>query len=110
MKNTAHPWTLRPNSTAVSLDDVVNDGQPQASPPHFLGCVLHPIEAIPDQVQLVFGNADALICDVDPNLLLFSAQRDGDLTLGVAKLDRIGEKIVDHLAQLLGIRLDGGQR
>src|ERR1043166_3005431 len=97
------------DAAAVLPDDVLRYPQPQTSS-FFAGGK----ERIEDSCQIVFGNPDAAIAELNQNgrlqRLFIPRSRDHDLAVAFDRLLRIDDEIEKHLAQLIGARANVRQR
>ena len=98
----------------MGLDGLLHDGQAQAGallvlPPG--GVCL--VEALPDLVQGVPGDADAVVLDRDVDLVAPVRGLHRDAGVGVAELDGIVDQVVEDLLDLFPVRVHvqvaGGQ-
>src|SRR5690242_1451170 len=63
-------------------------------------------ERLEDTIELVRGDADAGVGDVQPNEVLLYVATHRDPALGLTELDGIREQVEQDLTDLLGVRVD----
>jgi hypothetical protein len=96
---------LGPKVSAVELDELAGEREPEAGALGFLFAGL--FELFEDRVQLLGSDPRACIGDRDLDLAVFEASGDVDATIGRSELDRVGDEIEDDLAEAA---LIGGDR
>src|SRR5947207_12847650 len=71
------------DGAAHGLDQVFDDGQPQAGPAQLAGTgLVHAVEALENTGQVVFGNADAGVFDLQTYLGFFGVPANADTASG----------------------------
>ena len=91
----------------VAVYDLLDDGQAQACALLVLAPgVVGLVEPVPDQLQIVLGDADAGILDGDEELVLLHGGLHPDHGIVVAELDRIVQQVVEHLLDFFHIGVD----
>ena len=90
----------------VRLDRFLYDGQSKAG-----AALVFPaggvclVEALPDLVQRFPGDADAVVPDGDIDLVAPVRRLDRDAGIRVAELDGVVDEVVEHLLDLLPVRV-----
>ena len=88
---------------AMLLDDAVADAQAQAGPlSHRFGRE----ERLKDPLEMLFGNADAVVLDLDFNGSIERPRPDPDIAPVVDRLEGIQEQVHQDLVQLARIALN----
>ena len=95
---------LSPDAARVLQDDGAANGQAQAAAA-FLTRVrgVYLLEAAEDGLQLVGGDAPAMVDDGEGDAVDAGAQHDGDGRVRRRELDGVGEQIGEHLEQAVGV-------
>src|SRR3954469_7470625 len=98
---------LEHDRPAVRLHDRPADREAEPDPlDRALGRARGAVEALEQALVLRGGNADPRVLHLDPRTLLRPAEPHGDAPAGRRELDRVGDQVVDDLAQAVGIALD----
>ena len=97
-----------PDAAAVLGDDGAADGEAEAGAAHGAGVGgVDLLEALEDGFELVFGDAAALIADLDVALRWRRAARaEVDLAAGRGELDGVGDEVGEGLEDAVGIGPD----
>ena len=98
-----------PDAASVVGDDAATDGKAQAGAAEGAGVGgVALAEAIEDVLELVFGDAAALIADLDDGFVFVEAAGgEMDLAAGSGELDRVRDEVVESLKDAVGICPDG---
>src|SRR5690554_6697045 len=89
-----------PDSPVVRGDDGVREVQAEAGPLGAAGeRVIDPMEALENALELVRGDAAALVADGEVHLFIVVSAAYDDVAALRRILDRVAEQIVDHLTQ-----------
>lgn len=90
----------------MAVYDLLHDGQAQPGPLLVLAPgVVRFVESVPDQLQILLGDADAGVLDGDEQFILFHGSLHLDDGVVVAELDRIVQQVVEHLLDFFHIRV-----
>ena len=93
------------DGAVVDVDQVLDDGQPDAEPGEALaGAGLLLAEALEDLRQEFRADAAAAVGDGDFVLIAVGARIHVDAPAGGRELDRVGEQVPDHLLQARIVR------
>src|SRR6185312_3897797 len=104
-----HAVLLGPDAAAVLLDDGAADGEAEAGAAFLAGIGgVDLLEAIGDGLELVGGNAAALVDDAEGNA--FGGAGDDDAHDGFRRgeFDRVAEQVGDDLLEAVGVGFEGG--
>src|SRR6516162_7322996 len=71
-------FRFRPNSSAVTFNDLFADGQPHSGARIFLACV-EPLEQNKDSLEVFWVNTDAVVFNLEDPLTIFPTRADVDL-------------------------------
>src|SRR3954447_11196564 len=101
---------LGPDPPAVLRDDTLADGQADARALVAVDGV-QALERAEDRARLLGGEADAVVGDREQAPAVAGLAGDAYLrAAAVGELHRVGDEVLDELAQPRGVALDGGQR
>ena len=90
---------------AVHLDDAVGDGEAEA---RSLADLLGREERAEQLVEVLLGDAHALVLHRDDDVLLGAVQRDGDGAAVRHRVLGVGEQVGEHLDDLVAVELGDG--
>src|SRR5262245_29467244 len=97
---------LDADAATHEIDVFLHDGQAQPGV-NGVGVAgrIGPEETLEDPVTSVGGNPDPGVLDLDGQMTVVPGDAQVDRAVGAVVLDGVGEKIVEHLAELVGISL-----
>ena len=99
----------RPDSAAVALDEVLDDGEPKARAALLARAgLVHAIEALEDSFKGFRRYPRAVILDEDLHLAaVLGAAANGHGAFGAAVLDGVIHQVAQHLFQPVSVGADG---
>src|SRR6266496_415664 len=101
---------LDPDPPAVTLDDLLADGEADAGA-GVLGASVQPLEDDEDPVQILRVDADPVVAHLEAPLLAMGDGGDVDRRrlAGPAELDGVSNEVLEHLAEAAGVPREGGE-
>jgi len=98
-----------PDAASVVGDDAATDGEAEAGAAERAGVGgVALAEAVEDVLELVFGDAAALIADFNDGFVFVEiAGGEVDLAAGGGELDGVGDEVVEGLKDAVGVCPDG---
>lgn len=96
-------------AAVVALDDVLDNGQAQATAGGGFTAVagVHAIKAFKKAGLHVFGDAGAVVADGDEDFLLFFHDGDVHVSAGDVVLDGVVHQVAEHVRQEDGVAVNG---
>src|SRR5262245_61864645 len=97
---------LDPDSSAVQLDELPAQGQPQASALHLLVCRSHLTELLKHCLLILWGDSDARVGNRDLDVSILGHCADINAPTFWRELDRVRQQVQHDLANLAFIGLN----
>ena len=98
---------LGPDGAAVLLDDAAADGEAEAGAALLAGIGgLNLLESVEDGVELIGGDAAALVGDFEQDGVCGGFGMDADGGVGRRKLDRVREQVSEDLEDAVGVAIE----
>lgn len=101
------PGTVRCQGAVVFLDDGTADREADAAAAAASAGGIGTVEALEDVRQVLRADACAGVGDLDHSAAVVAGDRHGDGAVGRGVLERVGEQVGQHLAQPVGVPIDG---
>ena len=100
------------DDAVVQVDDVARDREPEAGARHAAAALeLDAVEALEHAVELVLGNADARVLDLEPPLGALAARAQITTVPALRReLERVADQVEHQLLEQVGIALDRAER
>src|SRR5690606_35406131 len=100
-----------PDAAPVDLGHVLDDGQAQAGAPSAAGPArVGPVETLEHAAPMFGGYARAAVADLDPDTVVLTPGRQGDLAPCGGVPQRVIQQVSHSLSKQLGIGFDGERR